>query len=223
MLSIIAASLAPAIALLSFFYLKDDFDQEPIVVVGKSYFLGAILVFPIMFIQFILQEEGIITSVLGEVVIQSAFIEEFLKWFVLMLFIYNHIEFNQRYDGIVYGTAVALGFATAENVLYIFSYGVETAFLRAVFPVSSHALFGVVMGYYLSKAKFNEEHKKKYLLFSFSFPFILHAIYNFILLEQKNWLIYLIPFMIFLWILGLWKIKKANKLERENLNKQLVS
>ncbi|SDY86164.1 Membrane proteinase PrsW, cleaves anti-sigma factor RsiW, M82 family [Evansella caseinilytica] len=222
MISLVTAAIAPAIALLCFFYLKDEYEQEPVHMVFKCFIFGALLVFPTLFIQYALQEEQVIQSLLMEALVQSAFIEEFLKWFIVMLTVYSHIHFNQRYDGIVYATAVALGFASAENVLYLLSYGLETAFLRALFPLSSHALFGVVMGYYLGKAKFYDK-KVRYLFYSFFFPFLLHGLYNIILLTQDRWIYFLTPFMIFLWLLGLRKIKKANLNQAAYFSKKAAS
>ena len=64
----------------------------------------------------------------------------------------------------LYGASVSLGFATVENILYLLSFGIDTAFIRALLPVSSHALFGVVMGYYLGKAKFSQDRKVKTII-----------------------------------------------------------
>ena len=64
-----------------------------------------------------------------------------------MVSVYAHVQFDEHYDGIVYGTSVSLGFATLENILYLVGHGVEYAFTRALLPVSSHALFGVVMDF----------------------------------------------------------------------------
>ncbi|MCD8511475.1 MAG: glutamic-type intramembrane protease PrsW [Bacillus sp. (in: Bacteria)] len=211
MLSLLTAAIAPALALLCFFYLKDNFEQEPVSMVIRSYIFGAILVFPVMFIQFAFHEEGLISNIVTEAFLLTALTEEFLKWFIVLLTVYHHVHFNQRYDGIVYATAVALGFASAENILFLLANGLETAFLRAIFPVSSHALFGVVMGYYLGKAKFYPERRNLFLFYSFFYPVLLHGLYNFILLSQNQWHYFLIPFMIFLWVLGLRKVKKANE------------
>ena len=71
------------------------------------------------------------------------------------------MEFDEHYDGIVYGAAVSLGFATVENILYLFANGLESALGRAILPVSSHALFGVIMGYYLGKQSFLKERKNE--------------------------------------------------------------
>jgi len=45
MIEIISAGLAPGIALLSYFYLKDQYDNEPVHMVIRSFMLGVILVF----------------------------------------------------------------------------------------------------------------------------------------------------------------------------------
>ena len=39
------------------------------------------------------------------------------KWSVFLAFIYRWNEFDEPLDGVVYGVALALGFATVENVL----------------------------------------------------------------------------------------------------------
>ncbi len=43
-------------------------------------------------------------------------IEEFFKWLILLLTIYHHVDFEDAYDGILYGASVSLGFATVENI-----------------------------------------------------------------------------------------------------------
>lgn len=48
MITIIMAAFAPGLALLSFFYLKERFDHEPISMVLRMFLFGALLVFPIM-------------------------------------------------------------------------------------------------------------------------------------------------------------------------------
>ncbi|MBM7094681.1 intramembrane metalloprotease PrsW [Bacillus sp. H-16] len=216
MLIIITAALAPSIALLCFFYLKDEFENEPLTTVARCFIFGCLLVFPVMFIQFAFDEEGLFHSAAATAFIQIAVIEEFFKWFVVFFTVYHHVHFNERYDGIVYASAVALGFATVENIFYLISSGVEYAFLRALLPVSSHALFGVVMGYYLGKAKFNKKRKKRFIFFSFLFPASFHGIYNYILLTQNYWTYSVIPFMIFLWVYALRKVKHANRMQAKD-------
>lgn len=179
---------------------------------GKTFLFGALLVFPIMFIQYGLTVENFAESSIVQSFIQSALIEEFFKWFIFIYVIFHHTEFNSHYDGIVYAVAISLGFAAVENILYLMTNGIEFAIIRALFPVSSHALFAVIMGYHLGKAKMNKQDKNWNLLLALMFPFLLHGTYNYILKTvTSDWLILLIPFMIGLWWVALHRMRKANK------------
>lgn len=211
--SIVTAAIAPGLSLLTFLYLKDKYEAEPFHMVARMFILGALIVIPIMVLQrgvTILMGEDIYTTAF----IQSSLIEEAFKWFILFHVIYNHTEFDEPYDGILYAGAISLGFATMENLLY--SFFVPTDFsvmlLRALLPVSGHALFGVLMGYYLGRAKFTKLKNKKVMLFmSFFIPFILHGTYDWIILMFENdWMLLIIPFMLMLWIFGLTKVKSAH-------------
>ncbi|MFE5306028.1 glutamic-type intramembrane protease PrsW [Bacillus subtilis] len=210
MFAIISAGIAPGIALLSYFYLKDQYDNEPVHMVLRSFFIGVVLVFPIMFIQYVLEKENVGGGSFFVSFLSSGFLEESLKWFILMISVYPHAHFDEHYDGIVYGTSVSLGFATLENILYLIGHGVEHAFVRALLPVSCHALIGVIMGFYLGKARFSADKARvKWLILSLVVPSLLHGSYDFILTALSNWIYYMLPFMVFLWWFGLRKAKKA--------------
>lgn len=215
MLGILSAGIAPGLALLCYFYLKDRFGVEPISMVIRTFLFGSLLVFPIMFIQYVLETENIIHSSLADAFLSTSLLEEFFKWFIVYYTAFLHFHFDEPYDGIVYGASVSLGFATTENILYLVANGLEFALGRALLPVSSHALFGVIMGYYLGKGKFSLSSDRKWLLLSFLIPFLLHGIYDYILISQTNWVYIMLPFMIFLWWLGLRKVKKAHTLSAQ--------
>lgn len=84
------------------------------------------------------------------------------------------------------------------------------AFVRALLPVSCHALIGVIMGFYLGKARFSADKARvKWLTLSLVVPSLLHGSYDFILTALSNWIYYMLPFMVFLWWFGLRKAKKA--------------
>ncbi|WP_075982153.1 glutamic-type intramembrane protease PrsW [Bacillus massilinigeriensis] len=221
MLGILSAGLAPGMALLSYFYLKDQYESEPLPMVFRTFIFGALLVFPIMFIQHVLSSENMLNSNIVNAFVYTGMLEEFFKWFILFYTAYQHVEFDEPYDGVVYGAAVSLGFATVENILYLISNGLEFAFGRAFLPVSSHALFGVIMGYYLGKGKFTLQSKNKWLILSLLIPIFLHGVYDYILISIEHWLNYILPFMIFLWWLGLKKVKSARALSAQYARKQI--
>ena len=65
--------------------------------------------------------------------ILSGFVEELAKWVVLIAAVYHWDEFDEPLDGVVYGVAVALGFATLENFLFVARLGLGVAWhARAV-------------------------------------------------------------------------------------------
>lgn len=212
MLVIFTAGIAPGLALLSYFYLRDYYGTEPLPIVIRTFLFGAVLVFPLMFIQYVLDTEGLVVNDFTQSFIVTGLLEEFFKWFILIYTIYHHVSFDEPYDGVVYGSAVSLGFATAENLFYLVANGVEFAFGRALLPVSSHALFGVIMGYYLGKGKFTNKSTRSFMFLAFFIPFILHGLYDYILLKESHWMYWIGPFMIFLWWLGLNKVRKARVL-----------
>jgi len=209
--ALLSAAVAPGVSLLTYLYLRDRYDSEPIHIVVRMFILGLVIVIPIMVIQRGLQ------LLLGDAsllfaYIESAGVEEFFKWFVLYHFIYHHAEFDEPYDGILYAAAISLGFATMENIMYaVFTSSSFTVMIgRALLPVSGHAIFGIMMGYYLGKAKFTSR-TKYYLLISFLLPVFLHGTYDMILITVKaNWMWLAIPFMIILWIWGVKKMDRAH-------------
>ena len=89
MIAIISAGIAPGLALLSYFYLKDQYESEPISLVLRSFIFGALLVFPIMFIQYVLDVEDVFSSQFIYTFVAVGFLEEFFKWFILFFTIYS--------------------------------------------------------------------------------------------------------------------------------------
>ena len=216
----IGAAIAPGIAIMSYFYLRDSLEPEPISMVIRSFIFGMLLVIPIMVLQYIMQNEWNWRSGIVAEIIQSAVVEEFFKWMVIFFTVYKHVEFDEPYDGIVYAVAVSLGFATLENLFYLIINGMNIAFWRAFLPVSSHALFAVWMGYYLGRAKFsqNSKQEKTFLWLSIVLPIGLHALYNAIFLSIQNWLVVIVPFMLILWWQGLKKVQRAHDYGSKNLS-----
>ena len=90
-------------------------------------------------------------------------------------------EFNEPMDGIVYGVTVSLGFATLENIFYVYGQGFNDpysiAILRSISAIPAHALFGVFMGYFFMRYVFIK--KKNNLLLSVLVPYFLHGYYNY--------------------------------------------
>jgi RsiW-degrading membrane proteinase PrsW (M82 family) len=210
-LSVLIAAVAPGLALLCYFYLKDRYHAEPIRIVGKMFVIGALLVLPAIVLQSALIPGTNETSFLFSFGI-SAGVEEFLKWFAVYFLIYKHAVFDEPYDGIVYAVTVSLGFATLENIFYAFLHhaGFSSLLYRAFLPVSGHALFGAAMGYYLGKAKFQPQRERLFLAMSILLPTVYHGVFNFILANVRSWFLGVLPFMVFLWFRTIFSMQRAN-------------
>ena len=216
-LLILFMAVAPVIWLMRYVYRKDKYEKEPLGMLIKAFVFG-ILAIPLDLIIV-----GIINSIWqGEMVFYSAFWEagipeEFSKWFLFMLIIWCNRNFNEFFDGIVYACFISLGFACVENIMYVF--GGESFFgamgigiLRAVLSVPGHFLFGVLMGYYLGMAKFDEQNQKKYLLLSLLAPMAAHGLFDYLIMLSSEIsdefpFIALIMFVVFIYFdVKLWKM-----------------
>lgn len=85
------------------FYLKDEYETEPISMVLKTFIFGAMLVLPLCLFNMYLEEHVFQSPFLSSIFYDKLFLEEFFKWFILYFTIYQHVEFDEHYDGIVYG------------------------------------------------------------------------------------------------------------------------
>jgi RsiW-degrading membrane proteinase PrsW (M82 family) len=213
LLSVLAAAIAPGLALLAYFYWKDRYDAEPLSMVIRLFLTGVLIVLPAMVVQRALTH-WIGDSPLAFSFLISAGVEELLKFFVLYHLIFNHTEFDEPYDGIVYATSVSLGFATLENVLYAFlePATIGTLMIRALLPVSGHALFGVFMGDSLGRAKFATGRKIRFhLRMALLLPLLWHGVYDYMMLKvSSDWLWIAALFMLLLWYRGIRKVNRAN-------------
>ncbi len=165
-LELLGLALAPVVFILTYVYLRDEYDREPLKYLIITFILGVLTAFPVIWLSPYLQ--GIVgvnansTDPLDLVMyafIVVAMLEEGMKYLVLRWYNYPHREFDEPYDGIMYGVVVSLGFAAIENVLYVLGAGegaIETGILRMFTAVPAHATFGIIMGYYVGKAKFLE-------------------------------------------------------------------
>ena len=200
-LKLLALALAPVVFLFTLVYVSDVYEREPIKYLIITFFLGTLLAIPVMYIgEFLVNTTGISAykaSTLDLFIYTFFFVattEETLKYLVLRWYNYRHEEFDEPYDGIMYGVAVSLGFAAIENVLYVFqAHGdsVEIALLRMFTAVPAHAIFGVIMGFFVGKAKFLQSKGNAWLyrMAGLVSAIIFHGIYDFFLFQESEYLI----------------------------------
>lgn len=229
-LSLLAISFAPILIILFYIYFRDKYEKEPIGILLKTFIAGTLITIPIIYIEislgnfwsnnFEFKTPKILSAGYNAFVV-AALTEELFKFTAFFILVWRNKNFNENFDGIVYALFISLGFATVENVLYVFQNGMGTGLLRAFTAVPAHALFGIAMGYYLGLAKNIDFDKTKNVILGFFIPFILHGIYDFILMSEINFLLlFFIPFIIFMFIFGMRKMKEhsINSIFKPSLN-----
>lgn len=170
-LILFSLALAPTIAIAIFVYLRDKYDREPLQWLLFAFMLGMIsLIFPVVFENLIeplgIRESSDLWRTLVYAFLGVGFSEEIAKFAVLRVFIYKKKYYDDPMDGIVYSVMISMGFASLENVMYVFnsSTPIQTALVRAFTAVPAHGVFAVILGYYLGKARFTYSFKRTSVL-----------------------------------------------------------
>lgn len=164
-MNLLLLALAPVFALLGYIYWRDRYEREPLKYLIVSFILGALAAFPVVFLGRWLEgvtgasmqsTDPVMLAMHAFVVV--ALVEEGMKFLALTLYMYPKQEFDEPYDGIMYAVAVSLGFAGLENVLYVFGSqdSVSVGIMRMFTAVPGHAMFAVIMGYFVGRAKFQK-------------------------------------------------------------------
>lgn len=183
-ISLLALALAPGIAIGIYIYLKDKHEREPLSLLFISFLYGvlstAITLFislPLDYLVTINEQDAV--EQFGNAFFKVALVEEFSKFIFIRFILYNNKNFNEPFDGIVYACMVGMGFATLENILYVFQYGAPTGFVRMFTAVPAHACFAVLMGYYLGKAKFTHRKEIYYSFIALLVASSFHGAYDY--------------------------------------------
>lgn len=220
----------PIFLLMGFIYYKDKIEKEPlyllfILFLGGivssivSYFITTFINANVYFLSNNYQNLNI-WELMFKSFISIALIEETSKWAVNFSITWKNKNFDYMYDQIVYSSFVALGFAFFENIVYCFyfsKYGYMPIIMRGFVSVPCHAVFGTIMGYYISmakKQKTKNKKYKKYLCYSLFIPILLHAFFNLILFKLNPiFSVILIAFLIIIYLYGLEKIKILSEIK----------
>lgn len=186
-MNLILVSVAPVFIIILYIYFKDKYEKEPKRLLFYNFLLGAIV--SIIITSILYYAFDIVLPLPNKTSIFQQFIkaffvvglvEEFSKYLIVRYFAQPNKEFNEPFDGIVYAVMVSMGFAATENIFYVIQGGYTTALARAFTAVPAHATFGVLMGYFMGKAKFSNN-KIVLNLAGLLLAIIFHGAYDFFL------------------------------------------
>jgi len=184
---LLLSALAPVAAVIVYIYVKDKYEKESKRYLTLAFVLGgvvSIIITTILYLFFDLflplPDDYSIWQQFVKAFFVVGFIEEFSKYLMVRGFLQPRTVFNEPYDGIIYAVMVSMGFAAVENIMYVIQGGINVAFLRAFTAIPAHATFGIIMGYYMGKAKFSKN-KFKWNLIGLFTAVLFHGAYDFFL------------------------------------------
>lgn len=192
---LILLALAPGIAVTLYIYLKDEYEPEPIWLLLTSFVYGG-LAFGITYgidylaYQFITLEDHSLLHQAFKALILVGLLEESSKFLFVRGLLYPNRNFDEPFDGIVYSVMVGMGFATVENVIYVINGGGGTAIVRMFSAIPAHAVFAILMGFFLGKAKFDKKNERLNVWLGIIVATLYHAIYDY--------------FLFISWVAGIW-------------------
>ena len=182
---LLALALAPGAAIALYIYLKDKHEREPLGLLLMSFFYGVLSIFVTLLVSWPLEILTInkedVAELFADAFFKVALVEEFSKFIFIRFILFRNKNFNEPFDGIVYAVMVGMGFATLENIVYVYQYGMATGITRMFTAVPAHACFAVLMGYFIGLAKFNPKKNLYFTLLALIAATVFHGLYDYFL------------------------------------------
>lgn len=159
-------ALAPSALWLWYFYRQDRLEPEPKTriagVFAVAFLLTDVLGRRVVYDWFQVPtwaSSDTPTSLLASILI-IGFTYQAISYIAVRIMVYTSDEFDERMDGIVYGTVAGLGVATLLNLHYVIDNGgvnITPGVIRVVTTSLAQASFGGLMGYFMAEAKFSHK------------------------------------------------------------------
>lgn len=197
--NLIALALAPVIAIIVFVWFKGRYEKEPFRLLVLGFFLGAFSIIPTILLELLgnsFFDRMTMINTLIYAFLVVALCEEGMKFLIFRWVFYRKSDFNQPYDGIVYSLMISMGFAAAENIMYVLNHGFTVGVLRIFTAVPAHAGFAIIMGYFVGKGKFSTRFKSYFVFLGFFNAFLFHGLYDFFLMQNDYVALQLMAFVV---------------------------
>lgn len=159
---------APAIFWIGYFYYKDRFQPEPFRQIGITFILGILTAYLCVKLMGFLPLFGLPADpsalmeshswqYLAYSVGITGLIEELFKFLPFLFFVLHYQSFDEKTDGIIYASTIALGFASFENISYLPYLDGFELFGRAFASPLTHTIFSSIWGYTAGTARLSHK------------------------------------------------------------------
>lgn len=154
--------IPPLIAVLLYLYLRSGRSGFPPGLLVNSYLWGMasivmVIVIQLLAAQFNLDHLRTLRWVVFYALVIVGFFSELSKFFFLKIFCYPKKDFKTPLDGIVFSVMIAMGFATANNILILVNIPhLEVSGVNAWTSGPANIIFGGLMGFFIGLGKLRE-------------------------------------------------------------------
>jgi RsiW-degrading membrane proteinase PrsW (M82 family) len=207
---IAAAIIAPAVFWVGYYYYKDRRRPEPLLRLLQAYFLGLAFGF-LCYLFYQLRplpgfSETFTAALKGSRKFQSliyavagvGLVEEVFKFLPFAVVFLKAKCFDEKIDGVVYSSAIAIGFASFENIGYLPAMKGFAFIGRALASPLTHTIFSSIWGYTVGTTKMAGRPIWKAAVVGVGLAAIAHGIYNFLTVSPT------LRILSALLILGIW-------------------
>ena len=143
-------------------------------------------------------------------------VEEGAKFLMARFLIFRWRHFDERIDGMVYAAAVAIGFATVENLLYAPFLPWPQQLARAVASPLTHSLFAAIWGFGTAHALLVCRTRTARLLWQLiplGLAMLAHGLYDFFLLAFDATFL-ASGVILLLWVVLIWNSRRLVRLQK---------
>ncbi len=187
-----AGGALPALAWLWFWLREDSKHPEPRQLIALAFFMGMVTVVFAIPLQ---KGAAAFITASSLVFVAWSFIEEILKYVVARATILWRKDVDEPIDVVIYMIALALGFAAAENALFLLSpLGGDgfwntflTGNLRFVGATHLHVLSSAVVGVFIAISFYKKPSTRLlYAIFGVITAATLHSGFNFFIMQSSD-------------------------------------
>jgi len=182
--TLLLASFSPGFFWLWFFLRQNKLRPAPKRLIALTFLLGCVSTIPAAILEGIfnlgglLEAETDLATVATGMLLVVGPVEELCKFSAVRFAAYRSQYFDEPMDGLVYGAAASLGFASLENFFYVLSYGPEVMLLRAPLSTVAHLVFGSIWGYALGQHHSSNFGKLWLVIGGLALAAVAHALFN---------------------------------------------
>lgn len=210
---------APALFWIGYFYYHDRLKPEPILLTALSYILGFFSAwlclraygFLVPFFGLPVDIESLaglnlpflLYCILGVGLVEELF--KFLPFGLMTAF----SDFDEEIDGIFYASAVALGFASYENIHYLPDLSGFALYGRALASPLSHTIFASIWGLMVGRRVIRRQRIWPILPVGIALSALAHGLFDFLTLSTALLRLAAALMLLALW---LWRIRASERL-----------